>query len=539
MLSALPLRATLGTFQAGVPVMRIHREFLHLPFALLLTGADLPAAAQASPQASVATFLVSDDPSFFNGGLLIARGGRPIVQQVVGYSDLASRTPNTAQSVFQMASAAKPFTSVAVLQLRDRGLLRLDDPVARHVPGFPYPAITIRHLLTHTSGLPDLELFEPLVAKEPSHVVTGANLVPALIAWQRPVRFHPGEQFRYSNINYQLLARLVTMVSGQPFPQYVRDRIFRPAGMRSSYVLGARAIGPHRPPVTNHVLAVMYRSEPEDVRKLDYSDKVMMRPYRYEGLNLGSTIGDQNLFSTVDDLVRFDAALRSGKILSLKSQAEAYAPVRLNNGTDYAEPGIYDLYASTCSYGMGWEVCRHPTRGRLVGHAGYNRGIATIFYRELDSGLAAAMFDNADTADFPKKFASAVNVAHGEAPLALDRRRSAARDYGETLLEQGPTAALLRLNRLRGDPDHWIVTKSGLNRLGYDLLHNGHAALALEPFRVNVLLNPDDANVYDSYGEALAANGRKAEAILAYKRSLELKPDNDKGKAALKALQAK
>jgi hypothetical protein len=85
MLSALPLRATLGTFQAGVPVMRIHREFLHLPFALLLTGADLPAAAQASPQASVATFLVSDDPSFFNGGLLIAwKTDRPAGRRLFG-----------------------------------------------------------------------------------------------------------------------------------------------------------------------------------------------------------------------------------------------------------------------------------------------------------------------------------------------------------------------------------------------------------------------------------------------------------------------
>ena len=77
-----------------------------------------------------------------------------------------------------------------------------------------------------------------------------------------------------------------------------------------------------------------------------------------------------------------------------------------------------------------------------------------------------------------------------------------------------------------------------MNRLGYDLLHNGHAVLSLEPFRINLLLHPDDANLYDSYGEALAANGRKAEAILAYKRSLELKPDNEKGRAALKALRA-
>ena len=507
--------------------------------ALFLPVAASPAGARpAHPlDRQIGTSLGAEDPAFFNGGLLIARDGKPIGMRTAGYSDFDSGQRNRPDSVFQLASAAKPFTSVAVLQLRDRGLLRLDDPVARHLRGFPYPRITIRHLLTHTSGLPDLELFEPLIAKEPEHVVRGDDLVPALIAWQKPVRFQPGEQFRYSNINYQLLARLVAKVSGKPFAAYVRDRIFRPAGMQSSYVLGARAIGTHRQPVANHVLAVMYRTRPEDVRKLDYPDKIMMRPYRYEGFNLGSTVGDQNLFSTLHDLMLFDRALRGGKILSLKSQDEAYAPVRLNDGSEYAEPVVYDLYASKCSYGMGWEVCRHPARGRLVGHAGYNRGIATMFYRELDSGLSAAMYDNADNSDFPQKFASAVNVAHGEAPLTIDRRQSAARAYGEGLLRDGPAAAMARFERMRADPSHWIVTRPGLNRLGYDLLHNGHAALALEPFRLNVTLNPADANVYDSFGEALAANGRKAEAIQAYKRSLELKPDNEKGKAALAALQ--
>jgi tetratricopeptide (TPR) repeat protein len=281
----------------------------------------------------------------------------------------------------------------------------------------------------------------------------------------------------------------------------------------------------------------MYQTVPEDVRKLSYPDAKMMRPYRYEGFNLGSTVGDQNLFTTLGDLMLFDRALRSGHILSRKSQEEAYAPVRLNNGKAYEEPGIYDLYAATCSYGMGWEVCRHSTRGRLVGHAGYNRGIATIFYRELDTGLAATMYDNADTTDFPKKFASAINMAHGEKPLEVDRRRSAAREYGRLLVTEGSVSAGKALEQMRADPEHWITTNKGLNRLGYDLLHNGKASLALEVFRTNVQINPADANAYDSYGEALAANGRKAEAILAYKRSLELKPDNEKGRAALRALE--
>lgn len=493
--------------------------------------------AQANLSAAVSHLLESTDPAFFNGALLVSKDRKILAHTTSGYADFESKVPLRSAAVFQLASASKPFTSVAILQLRDRGRLALDAPVSLYLSGFPYPKITVRHLLTHTSGLPDLELFEPIVARDPQHIVNGDDLVPALIAWEKPVRFYPGDDFRYSNINYQLLAQIVSKVTGQSFANYVRDNIFRSAGMRSSFVLGARAIGATSKPVTNHVYAVMYRTLPEDVRKLNYPDARMMRPYRYEGYNLGSTVGDQNLFSTLGDLKLFDQALRSGKLLSLKSQEEAYRPVRLNNGKEYAEPGVYDLYASTCSYGMGWEVCRHPTRGRVVGHAGYNRGIATILYRELDSGLFAAMFDNSDASDFPKKFATVINLAHGEPGLDLDRKRSAARAYGEALVRDGPTEAHILLNRLRSNPANWLLTKAGINRLGYDLLHNGQTALALEAFRTNVILNPEDANAYDSLAEALAVAGLKADAIASYKRSLELKPDNEKGRAALKELQ--
>lgn len=517
--------------------MRINQ--LPILFAgLAIMTAEVEARLPAStPDATAEKFFGKFDPSFFNGGVLVSRLARPVTVRVEGYAGFATKTPLRRESVFQLASAAKPFTSTAVLQLRDRGRLKLDDPVARHLSGFPYPAITVRHLLTHTSGLPDLELFEPLIAAQPTHIVSGTDLIPALVGWQKPVRFKAGAQFRYSNVNYQLLAQLVATITYRPFGVYVRDHILRPAGMRSSFVLGTPPITQTGMPIGNHVLAVMFRTEPEDVRRLDYSDKVMMRPYRYEGFNLGSTVGDQNLFSTLADLERFDQALRSGRILSKKSQEEAYAPVRLNDGSDYSEPAIYDLYASRCSYGMGWEICRHPNRGRLVGHAGYNRGIAVMLYRELDGGLMAAMYDNADTVDFAKKFASVINIAHGEAPLAVSRQRSAAREYGRALIDEGPVSALILFGRLRADPDHWTVTKGGLNRLGYDLLRNGYAALALEPFRINLLLHPDDAGVLDSYGEVLAANSRAKEAILAYRRSLELKPDNETAKAALKSLE--
>ena len=475
---------------------------------------------------------------FLNGGVLVAERGRTIFRAAMGYADFRLGTMVRPDSLFQTASAAKPFTAVAILQLRDARRLRLDDPVARYLPGFPFPDIAIRHLLSHTSGLPDLELFETLVARDPSHVVSGADLVPALRAWGKPLEFRPGERFRYSNVNYQLLALVVEKAGRQPFGAYVRDHIFAPAGMRSSYILGTRPLtGRPGVPVTDHMHVVMYRTAPEDVSRLQLPDARQMRPFRYELGNLGSTLGDQNLFTNLDDLARFDRALTSGRLLSLATQEEAYTPVRLNDGSTYRDAEEYQLYGVRCSYGLGWEVCRHPTYGRLVGHAGFNRGIFTMLYRNLSRRQLIVMFDNGDTNDFSGRFAAVANVLNGADAGKIDRRQSLTRAYGELLLRAGPTAALLFYLEKRSQDGIWATTRGGMNALGYDLLRNGYPALAIEPFRLNVIAYPDQAGVYDSYGEALAGNARAAEAILAYRRSLTLDPANPHGRQMLDELE--
>ena len=512
-------------------------------FALLAALLSPAAVAQDSAPAAAAAaaarlhHLFDDEAPtpFLNGGALVRERGRMVFRSNMGFADYRLRTRLTADAVFQTASMAKPFTATAVLQLRDAGRLRLDDAVARHLPGFPFPGITIRHLLTHTSGLPDLELFEGLVAAQPDHVVTGADLIPALTAWKKPLASSPGERFSYSNTNYQLLALLVEKVSGRPFGSYVRAHIFAPAGMRSSYILGTAPLaGPPKQMATSHVHAVMFRTDPEDPSALDLGDARKMRPFRYELGNLGSTIGDQNLFTTLDDLARFDTALTAGRLLSRATQEEAYTPARLNDGSSYLDAEEYQLYGVRCSYGLGWEVCRHPRYGRIVGHAGFNRGIFTMLYRNLDRRQFIAAFDNGDTSEFSARFASVARVLNGEPALAIERRRSLTRAYGEMLVRSGPTAALLLYNELHAQDTTWATTRGGMNALGYDLLRNGYPALSLEPFRLNLVAFPNEAGGYDSYGEALAANHALTDAALAYRRSLALNPENERGRQALK-----
>jgi CubicO group peptidase (beta-lactamase class C family) len=532
------LADSLGLARTGLPHAK-GRAWIVAFCAFALTGTtDKPLAPAATDRALETFFAAGDLRPPINGAVAVSADNMETYRGAFGFSDFASQAPVTLDAVFQTASLAKPFTATAILQLRDAGRINLDAPVQRYFADFPFPEITVRHLLNHTSGLPDLELYEDMVATDANRIIRSSDIIAALRHWKQPLPSVPGGKFRYSNTNYQLLAYLVERVSGKRFGAYLRERIFRPAGMRSSYVLGDPALGPTTAPVTNHIFAAMFKTSPEDVRRVTFGSARKMRRLRYETVNLGSTVGDQNLFTTVKDLMRFDEALRAGRILSMASQIEAYAPTRLNDGSFYESERVDAMYGVRCSYGLGWETCNHPGRGRIVGHSGYNHGIATVLYRALESKKTVALFDNGDSGEFGSKVASIVNIINGEQPAPFIRQKPLTRLYGALLLSEGPTSALLSFNRHRVDTAHWISTPEGINQLGYDLLTARRPDLAVEAFHLNIILNPADAAYYDSWGEGLAAAGRKQEAIAAYRRSLELDPDNPSGRRALAQLEA-
>ena len=144
-----------------------------------------------------------------NGNVLIARRGSVIYKHSFGFADFASKKPNNDSSGFTLASTSKIFTSAAILQLRDRGKLRLDDSFIRYFPDFPFPGITIRNLLSHTSGLPDYELYEDQIRQQPDKIFTNKDILPSLKMWKKPLRFEAGEKWSYSNTNFCLQTYLV------------------------------------------------------------------------------------------------------------------------------------------------------------------------------------------------------------------------------------------------------------------------------------------------------------------------------------------
>jgi len=238
----------------------------------------------------------------FSGAMLVARRGRVLFRRGYGMANYELLVPNSPETRFHIASVSKPFTALAILQLQEQGKLSVGDPVSRFVPNFPNgERITLEHLLTHTSGipnvndLPDYDTFarsphalEELVAKF-------ANL---------PLDFQPGADYRYSNSNYNLLALILEKVSGERYGDYLQRHILEPAGMRNTG---------HDGDAQRMIMMSASGYEPAGVASYENA------PY----LDWSNKTGNGSLYSTLDDLYRFDRALNTDLLLK-KSTRDKY-----------------------------------------------------------------------------------------------------------------------------------------------------------------------------------------------------------------------
>jgi CubicO group peptidase (beta-lactamase class C family) len=302
--------------------------------------------------------------------IAVIRDGQPAHVLVSGDADLASHAPVTGDTPFQLASTTKLFSSIAVLRLVADGKLQLDDPVGDHLDGLPpaWRAITVRQLLSHTSGLPDVtrstgEL--DLVADDWEHALP-------LVA-DAPFRFRPGTGWAYTQTNYAILQRMVEQVSGMAFEAFLDTRLFRPLGMRHTFFPDAT-----RRCATNY--------EPGREGRLEERTELAFPRYVHAA---------GGLCASLDDLVAWSAALEAGKVVPLALLQEARAPARLAGG------GLARVGGSV-SYGLGRAV--DQTAGhRWAGHSGGN---STAKRRYLDDGMTVIVLHNG--ASDPDAIASAV-----------------------------------------------------------------------------------------------------------------------------------
>lgn len=453
------------------------------------------------------------------GNILVAQKGAVIYRKSLGLADVTNRIPLDEHAAFQLASVSKIFTSVAILQLKQKGKLRLDDPVKNYLPTFGYPQITIRHLLSHTSGLADLQMLEKPYAADTGKIFTIADLVPAINQSERAILFNPGEKWSYSNSGYGLLALIVEKVSGIPFPSYLSRYIFQPAGMTNTYA---------NTPLLNIV-------DPHRVKGYDFLNYAPWIRQRVDSLprnrielhNLAGLLGQANVVSTTGDLLLFDRALYGVKLLKPSTLQEAFKPVRLAN-QELASTGWGNTSAY---YGLGWMMLKDTTFGKVVFHSGGMPGAVTLFLRNISKDQTVILLNNVTHRGTHGIGVNVFQVMNGGG-LRPDKQ-SLASLYTRTLIKTNAASALEKLSACKTDTAHYYLSEQEMNRSGLQMFYNGYQSEGLEVLRLNTVLFPASWNVYDSYAEGLKIVGRQQDAILMYRKSLELNPKNKRAERAL------
>ena len=323
----------------------------------------------------------------FNGTWLYAENGEIVSKGAVGWLDPESTVPLTEDSIFQLASVTKQFTAAAVMLAVRRGLFGLDDELTKFIPELTkYKGATVRHLLTHTSGIPDY--FDDWnwfvnIWKEEHRIPGNDEIVRFLLETEAEPYGAPGEVFSYSNTGYNLLALLVEKLSGVPFEEFLKKNVFEPAGMTNTRCCHVRRDGV---PFGNYARATVYDDEGGFQADVDSEAAAYCVPF--DGLN-----GDDYVYTTILDMFKWDRALREEKVLTLEEQKLMYTPGKLNNG----ENAGFDDEGE--GYGFGWIIEHDEKLGLIVSHSGGMPGVNTWFFRFVDADRVLVTLNSREWVD--------------------------------------------------------------------------------------------------------------------------------------------
>jgi len=328
--------------------------------ALLLVSLAAPALAAAADdaarQAAIDALMQPYDGDVPGASLLVLKDGRALVRRGYGRADLESGTAAGADTNYRLASVSKQFTAAAILLLAQDGALSIDDPVKRWLPSLPpaADAITLRHLLAHTSGVLD---YEDLMGASWQGQIRDAGVL-ALLEREDRLYFPAGTTYRYSNSGYALLALVVERASGMDFPAFLRTRIFAPLGMRDSlaYVAGGPDV-PHR--------AWGYSQAAQGWERTDQN-------------SYSAVLGDGGIYSSIDDLARWDAAWYDGRLFDDTTRALALG----------RQVQVADEPEATW-YGFGWRIAE----GRQW-HNGESIGFRNSLVRWPQQHLTVVLLSN-------------------------------------------------------------------------------------------------------------------------------------------------
>jgi CubicO group peptidase (beta-lactamase class C family) len=440
----------------------------------------------------------------FNGTVLVAESGKVIYKKGFGLANMEWDIPNHPDTKFRLGSITKQFTSMLIMQLVEQGKIKLDAKLSDYLPDYRKDTgdkVTIHHLLTHTSGIPSytgLPRFFQDVSRTHYSV---DEFVKKYCSGD--LQFEPGSKFSYNNSGYFLLGAIIEKVTGKPYEQVLKERIFDPLGMKDTgydhhdSILNKRASG--------------YERTPAGIINAPYLD--MSLPYA-----AGS------MYSTVEDLYLWDQALYTNKLLPASYKEIMFKPF-LNE------------------YAYGWAVVKLPLgdskeTASALSHGGGINGFNTVIVRLIDNKHLIVLLNNTGGAKLDQ-MSSAIAAILYDKPYSLPKK-SIAELLVKTISDRGIEQAVRQYRELKAkQAGAYDYSEPELNMLGYRLLSMNKVKEAIEIFKLNIEAYPQSSNVYDSLGEAYMVNGDKELAIKNYQRSLELNPQNTNAVEMLKKLDRK
>lgn len=420
------------------------------------------------------------DMGWFSGVVLLADQGQPFYQEAFGYADIEAETPNTLSTKFRIGSINKDYTAVLVLQMVEAGMLSLDDKLEQFRLGFPAEAagkITIRQLLSHTSGFADI--FVPEYLDDIRAYKSIGDILPLLR--DKPLAYEPGTDQQYSNYGYIVLGAILEKVSGKSYEYLLQENIFRILGAQNTHCRIAEEIEGE---------ARSYRftlsGEKEDhTSQLEYPTP------------------DGGMYSTAaEQLDFFQALFYTDKLISDESKALIF--------NDYATDG------------PSWEEIMQ-LEGAMQGFAGGGPGVSAVVMFLLKENIMFIVLANTD-GNIAEEIARRIGQAASgraveQARLPLENFLYAA------LKKEGGQQFRQHLKGLLDEGGYGSLTPMELNRLGYQLLGQEKKQDAIEVFRINTELFPNEANPWDSLAEAYLWAGDEESALKCYRKALEIDPD--------------
>lgn len=306
----------------------------------------------------------------FNGAVLMTKDGKALLCKAYGYADHKLEVPLNEHSSFQLASVSKQFTAAGIMLLKERGKLAYDELVSKYISNFPYPNVSIRHLLNQTSGIPDVYMKLAYKHKKTIPVLSNQIAIDLLIKENKTARSEPNSKFEYSNTNYVILARIIELVTGLTFEDYMQKEIFEPMGMLNTRVWSLQSVD------------TSFKNKTEDL-EMGRNKAIELKPSFVDGV-----AGDGAVYSSVADMVIWDGFWHANPLISPENLQEAFLTPVLKNG-------------KTAEYGFGWMITPFG-----MWHNGSWLGARTFIVRNTKLKTCMVILDNSSNVFFDKIIAA-------------------------------------------------------------------------------------------------------------------------------------